>query len=57
MLPVFLRNNWGMKNEIKAPQQKLAERDSLVALVEVLTNIDRRENIIDMGRLKNETKN
>ncbi len=46
-----------MKSKIKAPQQKQVERDPLVLLAEVLTQIDRRENIIDVERLRHETEN
>lgn len=46
-----------MTNKTKAQQQEPIERDPLVALAEVLTQIDRRENIIDIERLRHETKN
>lgn len=46
-----------MSNKTKAPQQKPTERDPLVELAEVLTQIARRENIIDIERLRRETEN
>lgn len=45
-----------MTSKTKAPQQKPNEQDPLVALAEVLTRIARRENIIDMERLRREAK-
>lgn len=46
-----------MTSKIKAQQQKPTERNPLVELAEVLTQIARRENIIDMERLRCETEN
>ncbi len=45
-----------MTNKVKTTQQKPTEQDPLVALAEVLTQIARRENIIDMERLRREAK-
>lgn len=45
-----------MTSKTKALQQKPTEQDPLVALAEVLTQIARRENIIDTERLRREAK-
>lgn len=45
-----------MTSKTKASQQKPTEQDPLVALAEVLTQIARRENIIDTERLRREAK-
>lgn len=46
-----------MAKNVKTPRKEPVERNSLVALVEILTAIDRRENIIDKEMLRNEAKN
>lgn len=41
-----------MSNNINTPRKEPVERNPLVTLIEVLTTIDRRENIIDKEMLK-----
>ncbi len=51
-----LRNNWGMR-KTNTQHQKVIERDPLVMLAEVLTQIDRREGIVNMEKIRREAEN